>query len=175
MFSHNLLDTAKNLVETARHHQITITTAESCTGGLVAGLLTSVPHVSEVFETGFVVYANDSKHRLLGVDPQIFRDHGAVSASCALAMARGAWARSGALLSVSVTGLAGPGGGSTEKPVGLVHFACVAGRHDREETPHQIRQFCQFGPRDRTSIRLKSVEVALDLLKKGLSKLLEPA
>ena len=98
-------------------------TAESCTGGLVAAALTAIAGSSDVFECGFVTYSNEAKQRLLGVPAAILLRHGAVSAEAAAAMAKGALKRSSADFAVSITGIAGPAGGSKEKPVGLVHFA----------------------------------------------------
>lgn len=104
-----------------------ITTAESCTGGLIAGALTEVPGSSEWFQQGLVTYSNEVKHQLLGVPEAIFSRHGAVSDACVKAMAAGALARSGADVAIAVSGIAGPGGGSAEKPVGTVWLAWALG------------------------------------------------
>jgi nicotinamide-nucleotide amidase len=106
-----------------------IATAESCTGGLVAGALTAIAGSSDVVEAGFVTYSNAAKAQLLGVDPAIFAAHGAVSSECALAMAAGALQHCTADVAVAITGVAGPGGGSAEKPVGLVVFARAVRRN----------------------------------------------
>jgi nicotinamide-nucleotide amidase len=135
-----------------------IVSAESCTGGLVAGVLTSVAGSSAVVERGFVTYSNEAKIELLGVPAELIATVGAVSAEVAAAMACGALAHSRADIGVSVTGIAGPGGGTPAKPVGLVHFACAA----RNEKPKLLEK--RFGSIGRTAIRQKSVEVALDLL-----------
>jgi nicotinamide-nucleotide amidase len=135
-----------------------IVTAESCTGGLVAGCLTAIAGSSAVVERGFVAYSNDAKIELLSVSSELIASAGAVSAETAAAMAHGALAHSRADVAVSVTGIAGPGGGSAEKPVGLVHFACTP----RNERPTLLEK--RFGDIGRALIRQKSVEVALDLL-----------
>ncbi|HZY68510.1 MAG TPA: CinA family protein [Devosia sp.] len=103
----------------------TIVTAESCTGGLIAAALTDVPGSSAAVFGGFVIYANEAKSAMIGVDPELIRRHGAVSAEVARAMADGALRHSEANVAIAVTGIAGPGGGSADKPVGLVHFACA--------------------------------------------------
>jgi len=118
-----LVQEAQAVLDFCREHGFTVATAESCTGGLVAAYLTHIAGASDIVERGFVTYSNDSKIELLGVDARIIADHGAVSRQAALAMAAGALWRSKASVSVAVTGIAGPGGGSEEKPVGLVHFA----------------------------------------------------
>jgi nicotinamide-nucleotide amidase len=100
-----------------------VTAAESCTGGLVAGAITAIAGSSDWFDRGFVTYSNESKRELLGVDEAILREHGAVSEPAAIAMAEGALKRSNAMLSVAITGIAGPGGGTPSKPVGMVCFA----------------------------------------------------
>ncbi|MDQ0504301.1 CinA family protein [Xanthobacter agilis] len=136
----------------------TIATAESCTGGLVAGALTAVPGSSDVMDRGFVTYSNAAKMAMLGVPEATLAAHGAVSAETARAMAEGARAAAGVSAAVSITGVAGPGGGSTEKPVGLVHFACAR--------PDGATRYCEmrFGALDRGEIRRRSVLVALSLL-----------
>jgi nicotinamide-nucleotide amidase len=141
----------------ARH--LMIATAESCTGGLVAGALTAIAGSSDVVDRGFVTYSNAAKHEMLGVPEAVLERFGAVSRETAEAMARGALGRSKARLAVSVTGIAGPGGATDTKPVGLVHFAAAAsdGRLISEE-----RRFGEIG---RDAVRAESVAVALQLLR----------
>jgi nicotinamide-nucleotide amidase len=131
-----------------------LVTAESCTGGWVAQVVTSVAGSSDWFERGFVTYSNDSKHELLGVSHSTLKKHGAVSEETAREMAQGALARSKGALALAVTGVAGPGGGSPEKPVGMVCFAWVRGKDLRSET----RRFSG----DRESVRRQSVIRALE-------------
>ena len=128
-----LIAQAAELLTVARKRGITIATAESCTGGLLAATLTAVPGSSDVFERGFVTYSNASKSEMLGVPVWLIERHGAVSEDVARAMAGGALTHSRATIAIAVTGVAGPGGGTAEKPVGLVHFA--AGRRDTEDQP----------------------------------------
>jgi nicotinamide-nucleotide amidase len=157
---------ATKVLQRARDLKLLIATAESCTGGLVAAALTSIAGSSDVFESGFVTYSNEAKAGMLGVDPDLIREHGAVSSEVALAMAACTLKQSRANLSVSITGIAGPGGGSAEKPVGLVHFAAAkmlsrhAGGIDFTAIHHEER----FGDIGRALVREKSVEVALNLL-----------
>ncbi|RBP03091.1 nicotinamide-nucleotide amidase [Roseiarcus fermentans] len=139
-----------------------VATAESCTGGLIAGLLTEIPGSSAVVERGFVVYSNDAKVDLLGVSPATLAAHGAVSEATARAMAEGALAASRADIAVSVTGVAGPDGGSAEKPVGLVWFGCA-----RRGAPTVTREQ-RFGDIGRGAVRLASVATALALLEAAL-------
>lgn len=140
-----------------------IATAESCTGGLVAALLTEVPGSSAVVERGFVTYSNAAKSELLGVPAALIEAHGAVSAPVARAMAEGALAHSRATLAVAITGVAGPGGGSAEKPVGLVHLGlAVRGG----PTTHREQRCGELG---RAAIRWAAVEAALSLLEGALS------
>lgn len=131
--------------------------AESCTGGLVAGALTDVPGSSAVFERGFVTYSNEAKIQLLGVNPELIAEHGAVSEAVARAMAEGALAAAPVDVAVAVTGVAGPGG-TPAKPEGLVHFA-MARKGLRTRALYR-----EFGPRGRLAVRWASVELALDLL-----------
>ena len=149
---------AAAFLDSARAAGLKIATAESCTGGMVAALLTSIAGSSDVVECGFVTYSNTAKHKMLGVSEAILVQHGAVSRECAIAMAEGALANSAANVSVAITGIAGPGGGSPAKPVGLVHFACA-----RKNKPTLHRQE-NFGDMGRTAVREASVEVALALL-----------
>src|SRR5680860_927005 len=153
-----LLAQAAELLVACRACGETVATAESCTGGLVAAALTAVPGSSDAFERGFVTYSNSAKSEMLGVPYWLIERHGAVSEDVARAMAGGALTHSHASLAVSVTGIAGPDGGTQEKPVGLVFFA--AGR--REEP---IRSECVlFGDLGRAEIRRRSVEGALAIL-----------
>jgi nicotinamide-nucleotide amidase len=157
MFPSALRARAEKLLADARAKSLKIVTAESCTGGLVAALLTEFAGSSDVVERGFVTYSNQAKQELLGVPADLLAKHGAVSAEVARAMAQGALKHSAAQLAVSITGIAGPGGGSAGKPVGLVHFAAARGDRvtDRE---------CRFGDIGRSEVRLKSVETALEML-----------
>ncbi len=157
MFDALLLDHAERLLQRCRTNSLRIATAESCTGGLIAGLLTAVAGSSDVVERGFVTYTNEAKHQMLGVPEHLFAEVGAVSEEVARAMAEGALANSAANLTVSVTGVAGPGGGSDDKPVGLVHMA-LAGSH--MDTRHQRHVFSG----DRTQVRLCTVDAALQML-----------
>jgi nicotinamide-nucleotide amidase len=158
MFSTELLARAEKLLADARAKGLKIATAESCTGGLVAGLLTEIPGSSDVIERGFVTYSNQAKEEMLGVPAALLRQHGAVSEPVARVMAEGAIRNSTAQLSVAITGIAGPGGGSDDKPVGLVHIAAARAG---EATLHRE---CRFGDIGRGDVRLKSVEVALQML-----------
>ncbi len=162
MFSNELLDQAEKLVEALRQRKLMVATAESCTGGLLAGLLTTVPGTSDIFERGFVTYTNEAKMQMIDVPEEILNIQGAVSRECAEAMARGALANSAADLAVSITGIAGPTGATPAKPVGLVHFG-LAGKDGVLQ--HRQERF----PGDRTAVRLASVEVALELLQAGLN------
>ena len=158
MFDPALFARAEQLLADARTKGLKIVTAESCTGGLIAGLLTEIAGASDVFERGFVTYSNTAKEQMLGVPASLIRQHGAVSEVVVRAMAEGAIRNSPAQMAVAVTGIAGPGGGSDEKPVGLVHIAAaLAG----EATLHRE---CRFGDIGRTEVRLKTVEAALELL-----------
>lgn len=158
MFPADLVEEARRVLELLRVHQLKLVTAESCTGGLIAGLLTEIPGSSDVLERGYVTYSNEAKAECLGVEPQLIAARGAVSEEVARAMAAGALAHSRADIAVSVTGVAGPGGGSAEKPVGLVHFAAA---RKGEPVLHMERRFGDLG---RSQIRLETVRTALDLV-----------
>ena len=147
-------------MQEAHERHVKIAAAESCTGGLIAACLTEIPGASAVFERGFVTYSNQAKTELLGVPAALIAAHGAVSEDVARAMARGALSHSNADISVAVTGIAGPGGGTAEKPVGLVHLAGARKGHDTLHAPQQ------FGDIGRTEIRLKSLEAGLALLRR---------
>ena len=149
---------AATVLQRARARGVTIATAESCTGGLVAGALTAIAGSSDVVEGGLVTYSNAAKTRLLGIEAELIEAVGAVSEEVARAMAAGAVQRLGVGLSVAITGIAGPGGGSAEKPVGLVHFAtCDASG----ETRHREMRFGDIG---RAQVREASVRVALEMM-----------
>jgi nicotinamide-nucleotide amidase len=158
VFPEALLASAHALLDRCRVRGLKIATAESCTGGLVAGLLTEIAGSSDVVERGFVTYSNEAKRELLGVAEETLAAYGAVSEPTAREMARGALARSRADLAVSVTGVAGPGGGSAEKPVGLVHFACAA--RGGEVAAAERR----FGDLGRGAVRMAAVAQALAML-----------
>jgi nicotinamide-nucleotide amidase len=145
------------LINRARAKQVTIATAESCTGGLVAGAITDVPGSSDVFDRGFVTYSNAAKTEMLGVDAGLIAAHGAVSEEVAMAMAEGALSRSDADIAVSVTGVAGPGGSDT-KPEGRMCFGlAITGQPTLAET-------VDFGAKGRDGVRARSVAHALALL-----------
>jgi nicotinamide-nucleotide amidase len=161
MFPPDLIARAAGLLDQCRVSGLKIATAESCTGGLVAGLLTEIPGSSAVVERGFVVYSNEAKEGLLDVPAATIHTHGAVSEATARAMAEGALGASLADIAVSVTGVAGPDGGTAEKPVGLVWFASArrgAATAAREE---------RFGDIGRGEVRLASVSVALEMLERA--------
>ncbi len=148
---------AASLIDRCRRAGLTLATGESCTGGLIAAILTEVPGSSDVVERGFVTYSNQAKTDLLGVAQALIGKHGAVSEKVARAMAKGVLAASPATIAIAVTGIAGPGGGTAEKPVGLVHLA-VARRGGRLVHDKQL-----FGDRSRRDIRLLCVQHALAL------------
>ncbi|MDK9695990.1 MAG: CinA family protein [Siculibacillus sp.] len=149
---------AARLIEYAKAGRSMIATAESCTGGLLSGLLTAAAGASDVLERGFVTYSNAAKVEMLGVDEATLERHGAVSSEVAAAMARGALFRSRADIAVSITGIAGPGGGSADKPVGLVHLALA-------RRPNGILTVeCRFGDIGRDAVRMASIDRALTLL-----------
>jgi nicotinamide-nucleotide amidase len=154
----DLIAQAAALLEAARANGDVITTAESCTGGLISAALSAVPGASDVFDRGFITYSNVAKSEMLGVPYWLIEKHGAVSEDVARAMAGGALTHSNASMAVAVTGIAGPSGGTPDKPVGLVHFA--AGRPDGPMHHERVL----FGDLSRAEIRRRSVERALSLL-----------
>jgi nicotinamide-nucleotide amidase len=162
LFPADLAARAAAFLERGKAAGVKIATAESCTGGLVAGLLTEIPGSSAVVERGFVAYSNDAKRDLLGVPADTLAECGAVSEATARAMAEGALAASQVDLAVAVTGIAGPDGGTAEKPVGLVWFASA-----QRGAPTVAREE-RFGPIGRASVRLASVRVALEMLEAAL-------
>lgn len=158
MLPQDIEATAHTVIRRAEGAGLLIATAESCTGGLVSGALTAIAGSSAVLDRGFVTYSNEAKVEMLGVPEEVLERFGAVSEPTARAMAEGAAARSRASITVSVTGIAGPGGGSPQKPVGLVHFA-AHGPDGR--TAHVEKRFGDIG---RDAVRLESVRTALGLL-----------
>ncbi|CAN5289313.1 CinA family protein [soil metagenome] len=162
MFSLEIETLARLVLDEAREKRLRIVTAESCTGGLVAAALVGVPGSSDVFERGFVTYSNRAKQEVLGVPGDVLADLGAVSEPVVRMMAEGALEASNTHVSVAVTGVAGPGGGTALKPVGLVHFATA-----RANGPilHRVEHFKEM---DRTEVRLASVQVALEMLRERL-------
>jgi nicotinamide-nucleotide amidase len=160
MFDLDIRSLAAELLNLSRERGFTVATVESCTGGLVSGALTTVAGSSSMVQGGLVTYANEAKAALAGVPVALIEQHGAVSEPVARAMAEGGRARLDATFAVSITGVAGPGGGSVEKPVGLVHFACAG----PSGTRHRERR---FGELSRDEIRRLSVLEALDLLREA--------
>lgn len=158
MFPPRLTELAATVLTEAQAKGWHIAAAESCTGGLIAGLLTEVAGSSAVVDRGFVTYSNEAKQELLGVPEATIAAHGAVSEAVARAMAEGALAHARAEIAVSVTGVAGPGGGTETKPVGLVHMAVAI---KDGATVHEEHRFGDVG---RTIVRLKTVEAALRLV-----------
>jgi nicotinamide-nucleotide amidase len=162
MFTPQVLELAETVLAEARAKKLMIATAESCTGGLVGGALTEIAGSSDVFVEGFITYSNEAKMATLGVIVDTLDKFGAVSAPTAVAMAEGAIANSRADRSVAITGVAGPGGGTAAKPVGLVHFA-AARRGGKTEFEHK-----NFGDIGRAQVRMAAVVHALELLRRVL-------
>jgi nicotinamide-nucleotide amidase len=158
LIDRQIVTQAATLLEAARERGDLLATAESCTGGLLAATLTAIPGGSDVFERGFVTYSNTSKSELLGVPAWLIERHGSVSEDVARTMVGGALTHSRATLAVAITGIAGPGGGTPDKPVGLVHLA--AARRDAPVLHHQLL----LGDIGRNEIRRESVVQALALL-----------
>ncbi len=152
-----LVAQAETVLNAARAADMRLTAAESCTGGLIMACLTEVAGCSDVVERGFVTYTNISKHEMLGVPSDVITQYGAVSEPVARAMAEGAVANSRAQASVAVTGVAGPSGGTPDKPVGLVHIAAA-----REGKDTLLRE-CRFGDGGRGEVRRRTVVYAVDL------------
>ncbi len=158
MIGKNLQTAAQRVLALARARSLHIATAESCTGGLVAGALTEIAGSSDVVDCGFVTYSDAAKRKLLGVPATVLKRYGAVSSETAVAMAAGALRKSRADLAVAITGIAGPGGGSRQKPVGLVYFAAASRKGAR------VARSRRFGEIGRARVRLASVAQALALL-----------
>ena len=162
MFPPNLVSQAEAILDDLRRRGLKLAAAESCTGGLVTAVLTEIAGSSDVVERGFVTYSNAAKHEVLGVPEAMLAEHGAVSEPVARAMADGALAHSGADVAVAVTGVAGPGGGTAAKPVGLVHFAAA------RRGGAVLHRECRFGDIGRSEVRLASVREALQLISRAV-------
>lgn len=161
MITPDVLDRAAELLEACRRAQIRLATAESCTGGLIVATLTAIAGSSDVVDRGFVTYSNEAKTEMLGVPPELIGKVGAISEEVARRMAEGALARSQAGITVAVTGIAGPGGSSAAKPVGLVWFGLA--RRGRQVTSES-----RIFPGDRTAVRAATVDHALRIIRERL-------
>jgi nicotinamide-nucleotide amidase len=162
MFSLEIETLARLVIDDARVRSLRIVTAESCTGGLVAAALCAIPGASEVFERGFVSYTNRAKQEMLGVSGDLIADLGAVSEPIARMMAEGALEHAHAHVSVAITGVAGPGGGTPMKPVGTVHFATS---RSNQSVHHRMEM---FDLDTRWDIQMASVQIALEMLRERL-------
>jgi nicotinamide-nucleotide amidase len=162
LFPADVLAQAEAILGLCRKRGLTIATAESCTGGLIAACFTEIAGASDVFERGFVTYSNRAKEEMLGVGPQTLERFGAVSKETAFEMATGARAGATADIAIAVTGIAGPGGGSAEKPVGLVHIAAAF------SAMPPLHRECRFGEAGRSEIRLLTLRQALLLTREAL-------
>lgn len=163
MFPAEDVESARRILDAMRQTGLKLTTAESCTGGLIAALLTEVPGSSDVLERGYVVYSDAAKVEALGVARTLIDRHGAVSAAVVVAMAEGALTHARADIAVAVTGIAGPGGGTAQKPVGLVYVA--VGRRGGYPTAQRF----SFGDIGRQEVRLKTVREALALIEQAIA------
>jgi nicotinamide-nucleotide amidase len=162
MLPDTTLDQARSLLALMDAKGMTLATAESCTGGLIAAALTAIAGSSSVVMGGFVTYANDAKHKMVGVRQESLAQHGAVSEEVAREMAEGARDRAGVSLALSCTGIAGPGGATPGKPVGLVFIGCA-----REGAVTQVER--HVFPGDRAAVRAATVAAALDLARRSVT------
>jgi len=163
MFPLEIETLARLLVAEAREKSLRLVAAESCTGGLVAGAICSISGASDVFERGFVTYTNRAKSEMLGVPGDLIADHGAVSEPVARMMAEGALANSHAHVAVSITGIAGPGGGTPMKPVGTVHFAVARANRSL------VHRHEAFDGQTREAVQLAAVRTALEMLREAVA------
>ena len=150
---------ARALLALCKTHKLKLAAAESCTGGLLLAALTEIPGSSEAVDRGFVTYSNQAKQQMLGVTARTLEKYGAVSRETELAMAKGALAHSSADITAAITGIAGPGGGSKQKPVGLVHIAAATRNSAR------VHHECRFGDIGRAKVRERSVLEALTIMR----------
>lgn len=163
MFEKHLTDKATQLLRTCSGKHMRVATAESCTGGLIAALLTEIPGSSMVIGRSFITYSNRAKREILGVSADMLKQHGAVSEPVVRAMAQNTFDMTSAHLTIAVSGIAGPGGGTPEKPVGTVHMATAS--TSTSVTTSGVEHIChQFGDIGRTEVRLKTVDAAMDML-----------
>lgn len=163
MFPERIFNLALLVSDELRERRLRVTTAESCTGGLVAALFTEISGSSKVFDRGFVTYSNRAKEEVLGVPGDLLADYGAVSEPAARMMAEGALEVGRANIAVAITGIAGPEGGTPMKPVGTVHFACL------RENRALVHEMVQFGPIGRAEVRIASVEKALEMIREQIA------
>jgi len=163
VFPKDLAEQASALLQSCRKAGVKVATAESCTGGLIAGCLTEIAGSSDVVDRGFITYSNEAKNVMLDVPMRLIERHGAVSEPVARTMAEGALNHSLAVLSVAVTGVAGPGGGTVGKPVGLVHLACAK---RGGETRHRAERYGDLG---RSGIREATIRTAMEMLMEQLA------
>ena len=163
MFPERIRNLAMLVSDDARERRVKIVSAESCTGGLLAGLLTEFAGSSDVLERGYVTYSNRAKEEVLGVPGDLLADYGAVSEPVARMMADGALEQSRANLSIAITGIAGPGGGTRMKPVGTVHLACA------RENKAMIHEMHQFIGMNRFDVRMATLQASLELIQKQIS------
>ena len=162
MFDIKLMQKAESLLKQCGDKHMRLATAESCTGGLIAALLTEIPGSSVVIGRSFITYSNRAKHEILNVPVDVLKQHGAVSEAVVRAMAQNTFDMTSAALTVAVSGIAGPGGGSAEKPAGTVHMATA--------TADGITHFChQFGDIGRSEVRMATVDAAMDMMLARLS------
>ncbi|MEM1286696.1 MAG: CinA family protein [Pseudomonadota bacterium] len=159
MFPDRLRNLALLVMDDAAQRRVRIATAESCTGGLLAGLFTDFAGSSKVLERGFVTYSNQAKAEVLGVAGDVLADYGAVSEPVARLMAEGAMANSRANLAIAITGIAGPGGGTPMKPVGTVHIACA------RENQAMLHERLSLGDIGRHEVRMATLEAALNMIR----------
>ncbi len=157
LFSEALCEKANQILAACKQQGVTLATVESCTGGLLGAILTELPGSSDMFTHGFITYANRAKEEMVDVPAPLLQTHGAVSEPVARAMAEGALQRCSANLAIAITGIAGPNGGSENKPVGTVHLACAM---RGKETTHQR---CAFDG-NRSAVRLAAVDTALEMI-----------
>lgn len=163
-----IFNLAQNLVNLLKVKKMIITTAESCTGGAVSSSITAISGASNVFNEGFVTYSNDAKIKYLGVEPEILQKFGAVSQQVAKQMAEGVLMKSNSQISIAITGIAGPGGGTVEKPVGTIYLA-VAGAFSSQAFSTQIMKLNLGYLKNREEIRLKTVEESLKFILQQLN------
>jgi len=159
MFPDRIRNLALLVMDEAMERRVKIATAESCTGGLLAGLFTEFAGSSKVLERGFVTYSNQAKAEMLGVAGDVIADYGAVSEPVARLMAEGAMEQSRANLAISITGIAGPGGGTPMKPVGTVHIACA------RENKAMMHEMLMLGDIGRYDVRMQTLEAALNMIR----------